>query len=169
MAGTYIPSAVDTLDSVYPDDLNYVWLPLSHSFGKVMTSMPLVVGFPSVIDGRVPKLAENLGILRPTFLCAVPRVLEKVKAGVQGAIAEMTGVKKVMADWAIGVGLQVARARQAGKRPSPVLQVQHQLADRLVLFGIREKLGGRLRFVMTASAPLDRDVALWFDAIPASP
>ncbi|MCB0930325.1 MAG: long-chain fatty acid--CoA ligase [Mycobacterium sp.] len=165
VAGTYIPSAVDTLDSVYPDDLNYVWLPLSHSFGKVMTSMPLVVGFPSVIDGRVPKLAENLGILRPTFLCAVPRVLEKVKAGVQGAIAEMTGVKKVMADWAIGVGLQVARARQAGKRPSPVLQVQHQLADRLVLFGIREKLGGRLRFVMTASAPLDRDVALWFDAI----
>lgn len=165
VAGTYIPSAVDTLDSVYPDDLNYVWLPLSHSFGKVMTSMPLVVGFPSVIDGRVPKLAENLGILRPTFLCAVPRVLEKVKAGVQGAIAEMTGMKKTMADWAIGVGLQVARARQAGRQPSALVKLQHELADRLVLSGIREKLGGRLRFIMTASAPLDRDVALWFDAI----
>ncbi len=165
VAGTYVAAAVDTLDTVTPDDLNYVWLPLSHSFGKVMTSMPLVTGFTSVIDGRVPKLAENLNVLHPTFLCAVPRVAEKVKAGVQGAISEMTGLKKTMADWAIDVGHQVARARQAGKQPSPVLKLQHQLADRLVLSGIREKLGGRLRFVMTASAPLDRDVALWFDAI----
>lgn len=165
VAGTYVAAAVDALETVTPDDLNYVWLPLSHSFGKVMTSMPLVSGFTSVIDGRVPKLAENLNVLHPTFLCAVPRVLEKVKAGVQGAISEMTGMKKTMADWAIGVGLQVANARQAGKTPSPVLQVQYKLADKLVLSGIREKLGGRLRFVMTASAPLDRDVALWFDAI----
>ncbi|MFM8598884.1 MAG: AMP-dependent synthetase/ligase [Mycobacterium sp.] len=165
VAGTYVASAIHELGITSPDDLNYVWLPLSHSFGKVMTSMPLVSGFPSVIDGRVPKLAENLNILHPTFLCAVPRVAEKVKAGVQGAISEMTGLKKTMADWAIDVGHQVARARQAGKAPSPVLQLQQRLADKLVLSGIREKLGGRLRFVMTAAAPLDRDVALWFDAI----
>lgn len=50
---------------------------------------------------------------------------------------------ETMADWADGVGLQVAKARQAGKTSSTVLQVLYTLADKLVLSGVCEKLGGR--------------------------
>ena len=60
-AWTYTASAMDSLGVLSDKDLNYLWLPLAHSFGKVMLAMPLVIGFPTVIDGRVDKIVENLG------------------------------------------------------------------------------------------------------------
>ena len=100
-------------------DLNYLWLPLAHSFGKVMLAVPLVVGFPTVIDGRVDKIVENLAIIRPTFMGAVPRIFEKVHGRITEMIAEEGGVKRRLFDWAIDVGLQVSWAKQAGMRISP--------------------------------------------------
>jgi long-chain acyl-CoA synthetase len=75
------------------------------------------------------------------------------------------GVKKKLFDWAVGVGMQVSRARQAGERPSTLLGTQYKLADKLVLSTIRERFGGRLRFFISGSAALDREIAQWFDAI----
>ena len=146
-------------------DLNYLWLPLAHSFGKVMLALPLVIGFPTVIDGRVDKIVENLAIIRPTIMGAVPRIFEKVHGRITEMIAEEGGIKKQLFDWAIGVGLQVSRAKQAGHRVSPLLALQHKLADRLVFSTIRQRFGGRLRFFISGSAALDRDVAQWFDAV----
>lgn len=130
-----------------------------------MLAVPLVVGFPTVIDGRVDKIVENLAIIRPTFMGAVPRIFEKVHGRITEMIAEEGGVKKRLFDWAIDVGLQVSRAKQAGMRISPLLAVQHKLADRLVFSTIRQRFGGRLRFFISGSAALDRDIAQWFDAV----
>ena len=164
-AWTYTASALDSLQVLTDKDLNYLWLPLAHSFGKVMLAVPLVVGFPTVIDGRVDKIVENLAIIRPTFMGAVPRIFEKVHGRITEMIAEEGGVKKRLFDWAIDVGLQVSRAKQAGMRISPLLAVQHKLADRLVFSTIRQRFGGRLRFFISGSAALDRDIAQWFDAV----
>ncbi|MCI4676241.1 AMP-dependent synthetase/ligase [Candidatus Mycolicibacterium alkanivorans] len=164
-AWTYTAAALDSLGVLTDKDLNYLWLPLAHSFGKVMLALPLVIGFPTVIDGRVDKIVENLAIIRPTIVGAVPRIFEKVHGRITEMIAEEGGIKKRLFDWAIDVGLQVSRAKQAGHRVGPLLAVQHKLADRLVFSTIRQRFGGRLRFFISGSAALDRDVAQWFDAV----
>ena len=164
-AWTYTAAALDSLGVLTDKDLNYLWLPLAHSFGKVMLALPLVIGFPTVIDGRVDKIVENLAIIKPTIMGAVPRIFEKVHGRITEMIAEEGGIKKQLFDWAIGVGLEVSRAKQAGHRVGPLLALQHKIADRLVFSTIRQRFGGRLRFFISGSAALDRDVAQWFDAV----
>ena len=61
------------------DDVQYLWLPLAHVFGKVLeVTQPVRIGFATAIDGRVEKIVENLAVIRPTFVAAVPRIFEKV-------------------------------------------------------------------------------------------
>jgi long-chain acyl-CoA synthetase len=162
---TYTAAAMDALGVLSDKDLNYLWLPLSHSFGKVMLALPLSIGFPTVIDGRVDKIVENLAIIRPTIMGAVPRIFEKVHGRINEMMAKEGGVKKRMFDWAVGVGVQVSRVRQAGQSVNPILAAQYKLADKLVLSKIRDRFGGRLRFFISGSAALDREIAQWFDAI----
>ena len=162
---TYTAAAMDSLGVLSDKDLNYLWLPLSHAFGKVMLALPLVIGFPTVVDGRVDKIVENLAIIRPTIMGAVPRIFEKVHGRIGDMMAKEGGVKKTLFDWAIGVGVHVSRVRQAGETVNPILGAQYKLADKLVLSKIRDRFGGRLRFFISGSAALDRDIAQWFDAI----
>lgn len=164
-AWTYTAAAIDALNIVGPDDLNFLWLPLAHAFGKVMLALPLQVGFPTAIDGRVERIVDNLATLRPTVMGAAPRIFEKAHARVEGMVAEQGLVAKKMFDWAIRVGKNVSEARQAGRRPSLVSSLAYKVADRLVLDTIRQRFGGRLRFFVSAAAALDRDVARWFDAV----
>ena len=162
---TYTAAAMDSLGVLSDKDLNYLWLPLAHAFGKVMLALPLQIGFTTVIDGRVDKIIENLAVIRPTIMGAVPRIFEKVHGRITEMMAKEGGIKKRLFDWASEVGLQVSRAKQAGQRPSPLLAAQHKLADRLVFSTIRQRFGGRMRFFISGSAALDRDIAQWFDAV----
>ncbi len=164
-AWTYTAAAIDALNVLGPDDLNFLWLPLAHAFGKVMLALPLLIGFPTAIDGRVDRIVDNLAELHPTVMGAAPRIFEKAHSRILSMVAEEGAVKKRIFDWAIGVGLEVSRTRQAGHRTSLALKVKHKVADRLVFSTIRERFGGRLRFFVSAAAALDRDVAQWFDAV----
>ncbi|MDW5611003.1 MAG: long-chain fatty acid--CoA ligase [Mycolicibacterium sp.] len=164
-AWTYTAAAIDSLGILRADDLNFLWLPLAHAFGKVMLALPLLVGFPTAIDGRVDRIVDNLAAVRPTFMAAAPRIFEKAHARIQAVVADEGGLKKRLFDWAVNVGIEVSRAREGGATPSRLLALQHAIADRLVLSTIRERFGGRLRFFVSAAAPLNRDIARWFDAI----
>ena len=164
-AWTYTAAAIDALNVLGPDDLNFLWLPLAHSFGKVMLALPLSIGFPTAIDGRVDRIVDNLAALHPTIMGAAPRIFEKAHARIEQMIAEQGGVRKRIFDWAIGVGLKVSAAGQAGKKPSLASSLAYKVADRLVFSTIRERFGGRVRFFVSAAAALDRNVAQWFDAI----
>lgn len=164
-AWIYTAAAIDALDILHADDLNYLWLPLAHAFGKVMLALPLIVGFPTAIDGRVDRIIDNLAVVHPTFMAAVPRIFEKAYARIQAMIAEEGGLEKRIFDHAIGLGSRASRARAAGVKPSPVLSIQLAIADRLVFSTIRKRFGGRLRFFVSAAAPLNRDIAEWFDAV----
>ena len=162
---TYTAAAMESLGVLSDKDLNYLWLPLAHAFGKVMLALPLQIGFTTVIDGRVDKIIENLAVIRPTIMGAVPRIFEKVHGRITEMMAKEGGIKKRLFDWASEVGLQVSRAKQAGQRPSPLVAAQYKLADRLVFSTIRQRFGGRMRFFISGSAALDRDIAQWFDAV----
>jgi long-chain acyl-CoA synthetase len=164
-AWTYTAAAIDSLNILGRDDLNFLWLPLAHAFGKVMLALPLQIGFPTAIDGRVERIIDNLATLHPTIMGAAPRIFEKAHARVEGMVAEQGRLRKRIFDWAIGVGVKVSEARQAGRKPSLASSLAYKVADRMVFSTIRERFGGRLRFFVSAAAALDREVAQWFDAV----
>jgi len=163
-AWTYEAAAVDAIGILTTADLQYLWLPLAHVFGKVLLTLPLQIGFPTVVDGRVDKIVENLAVVSPTFMGAAPRIFEKAYARMVTMMTAEGGVKAKLFDWAIGVGAQVAVRRADGAKASGFLAAQHVLADRLVLHKVRARFGGRIRFFISGSAALNRDVAQWFDA-----
>ena len=76
-AWTYEAAAVDSIGILSRDDLQYLWLPLAHVFGKVLLTLPLQIGFATAIDGRVDKIVDNLAVVQPTFMGAAPRIFEK--------------------------------------------------------------------------------------------
>jgi long-chain acyl-CoA synthetase len=161
---TYLAAGAQAIEILRTDDLQLLWLPLSHSFGKMLEAVQLQIGFPTAVDGRVDKIVENLAVVRPTFMAGPPRIFEKVHARVVQSVQEEGGVRLRLFAWAFGVGGRVSRTRMAGARPGLILQAQHVLADRLVLSKVRALLGGRIRFLISGSAALSEDVAAWFDA-----
>src|SRR3546814_246236 len=62
------------------DDLNFLWLPMAHSFGKVLLSAQMACGYATAIDGRIDKIIDNLAIVKPTFIGAEPRIFEKASS-----------------------------------------------------------------------------------------
>ncbi|MFD3809513.1 AMP-dependent synthetase/ligase [Rhodococcus sp. NPDC058639] len=164
-AWTYEAAAIDAIGLLGPDDLQYLWLPLSHVFGKVLLTLPLQIGFPTAVDGRVDKIVENLAVVHPTFMGAAPRIFEKAHARIESMMEDEGGAKKRIFDWAVGVGLKMSQARQDGRSPGARDKLGYALADRLVFSTVRERFGGRLRFFISGSAPLDPDIGRWFDAV----
>jgi long-chain acyl-CoA synthetase len=145
--------------------VQFFWLPLAHSFGKMIGTAQLRIGFPTAVDGRIEKIVENLGIVRPTFVCAVPRIFEKVHNKVRANAQAGGAAKAAIFQWALGVGLEASRARRGGRTPGAALRVKHAIADRLVFSKVRHLFGGRLRFFVSGSAPLSKDIAEFFDAM----
>ncbi|KUI25467.1 long-chain fatty acid--CoA ligase [Mycobacterium sp. GA-2829] len=143
------------------NDLQLLWLPLAHAFGKVLISAQLACGFASAIDGRVDKIVENMGTVKPTFMGAAPRIFEKAHAKV---VTQQHGVKEKLFNAAFAVGREVSRRRREGKSVPPPLALAHSVFDRLVFSKVRDVFGGRIRFMISGSAPLNRDIAEWFHA-----
>ena len=161
---TYEAAAVDELGILNGDDLQYLWLPLAHVLGKVLLTLPLQIGFPTALDGRVDKIVDNLAVVSPTFMGAAPRIFEKAYSRITTMMKSEGGVKARLFDWAIGVGRRVSVLRAEGRSASVLLAVEFVLADRLVLHKVQERFGGRIRFFISGSAALNADVARWFDA-----
>ncbi|MGI9085101.1 MAG: AMP-dependent synthetase/ligase [Aeromicrobium sp.] len=144
------------------DDLEFRWLPMAHSFGKVLLTAQLAEGFACAIDGRVPKIVDNLAVVKPTFMGAAPRIFEKAYGRVVGMMEEEGGAKLKIFRWAEGVGRDYSRAVRSGRPVSPVLKAKYAVADKLVFTKIRDRFGGRVKFFISGAAALSQDVAEWF-------
>ena len=145
-------------------DLQYLWLPLSHSFGKTLLCGIVHVGVPTYVDGRVDKLVDMLSVVRPTLMCAAPRIFEKVYNKTVTTALEGGGAKAKIFGWAVATGKRKVALEQAGRSAGPLLQAQYALAERLVFSKLQNRLGGRLRVLVSGSAPLSRDIAEFFAA-----
>jgi long-chain acyl-CoA synthetase len=161
----YVAEASRALDLARPEDLHFLWLPMSHVFGKALEVIMIANGTPTVIDGAVDKIVANLGEIRPTVMAAAPRVFEKAHNTIVSTVRNEGGVKLQLFQWARGLGLAASRARQQGKSPSLLVQAQLQVADRLVFAKIRGRFGGRIRAFISGSAPLSAEIAEFFDGV----
>ena len=161
---TYEGAAIEAQKILSQDDLQYLWLPMAHSFGKVLLSTQLAIGFATAVDGRVDKIIENLAVVQPTFMGAAPRIFEKAHGRITTMQKQEGGVKERIFNAAFSVGLKVDQLKREGKSVPPHLKVLHGLFDKLVFSKIRERFGGRVRFFISGAAALNRDVAQWFHA-----
>jgi long-chain acyl-CoA synthetase len=160
----YEGEGVEATNIFHASDVQYMWLPLSHSFGKVLEAAVIRIGIATVVDGRVDKIIDNLAEVKPTFVAAVPRIFEKVHNKVVSGAQQGGATKYAIFKWAFGVGRQVSALRRAGKAPGTLLLAQHALAHKLVFSRLQERFGGRLRFFVSGSAPLAKDLAEFFHA-----
>ena len=160
----YEAEAVAQADVLTPEDKHFLWLPLSHVFGKVLIVGVMYANTPTAIDGRVPRIIDNLAIVRPTVMAAAPRIFEKVYNKVVTGAQDKGGVTLKIFRWSVGVGKEVSALRQQGKEPSGLLAFKNRIADRLVFSKLRERFGGRVRFFISGSAPLSREMAEFFHA-----
>ncbi|MBF4761568.1 long-chain fatty acid--CoA ligase [Nocardioides islandensis] len=160
----YEGEAIRAQDILSEDDVEFRWLPMAHSFGKVLMSTQMACGFAAAIDGRVDKIIDNLAIVKPTFMGAAPRIFEKAHGRIMTMQAAEGGAKEKIFNQAFKVGLQVEQLKRDGKSVPLLLSVQHTLFDRLVFSKIRDRFGGRVRFFISGAAALNRDIAEWFNA-----
>ncbi|MBK7610121.1 MAG: long-chain fatty acid--CoA ligase [Actinomycetales bacterium] len=161
----YEAAAIHSIGILDQNDLQFLWLPFSHVFGKILLALPLQMGFPTAIDGKIDKIVDNLAVIKPTFMGAAPRIFEKAYARIAMTVEAETGIKRQLMDWALGVGQQAMELQSQGKPVGGLLAVQHAIADKLVLSKIRERFGGRVRFFISGSAALNKEIARWFGSV----
>ncbi|QMU73667.1 long-chain fatty acid--CoA ligase [Streptacidiphilus sp. P02-A3a] len=151
-----------------PDDVQYLWLPLSHVFGKTLTSGQIRLGSVTAVDGRVDRIIHNLPVVNPTYMAAAPRVFEKVYNGIAAKARAEGGAKYKIFLWAAKVARDYARTGQeslvaTGVRKIPLgLRAQHAIADKLVYAKIRAAFGGRMRACVSGSAALAPEIGFFF-------
>ncbi len=160
----YESDATQKIGIISPDDIEYFFLPMAHVFAKVLEAAWLRAGHTmSFWEGDLKKIVDNLGEVRPTVMCAVPRIFEKVYAKVVSDVDATPGLAGKIARWGLEQGARAAKVEQAGGRPGGL---GWSLAQKLVFAKLHQKLdarfGGRMRFFISGGAPLSKDIAFFF-------
>ena len=148
------------------------FLPISHSFERVGGHYSIFSQGTQIYYAEMnftPEiLFENIREVRPTFLTAVPRIFEKIHGKIMDTVSEMTGIKKTLAEWSIGVGMQTVPYRQASKKLPFILDFKYKIADKLVLNKFRAALGGKVRSCSSGGSALSKEVGSFFCGIGIS-
>jgi long-chain acyl-CoA synthetase len=145
-------------------DTHLLFLPLAHSFARLESFIGVHRGLTTAFAESIDKLRDNLPEVKPHFICSVPRVFEKVYAGVIAKAEAGSPLKKKIFHWAVSVGREVSKLQQARKPVPPGLAFKHRIAHKLVFSKLHEALGGRLRFAVSGGAPLSKEIAEFFHA-----
>lgn len=153
------------LTAVRTGDVNLLWAPLAHGMGRLENIFTLDYGGETVIVPSVLQLTRALREVRPDVLLAVPRLYEKAHATMMARAAALPTLQRLLFDWALTVGQRVTVGRAARRPVALGLRLQHTIADRLVLRRLRAAFGGRLRFALSGSAPIDPSIVTFFHAI----
>lgn len=139
------------------------FLPLSHVFERTATyHVCCAQGCRIAYAQSLELLAKNMAEIKPTVMSCVPRLLEKIhdkalKSGTAGG-----GLKSKIFLWALEVGQDYRKIKEAGKTPGMVMRAKKTLAEKLVFSKIKEKTGGRLKFMISGGAALPKNVGEFF-------
>jgi long-chain acyl-CoA synthetase len=144
--------------------VHLLFLPLAHSFARLESFLGVMHGLTTAFAENIDKLRDNLPEIRPHFICSVPRVFEKVYAGVLAAAQSGSPVKRRIFQWAVAVGRDVSRHQQRGQPVPRGLELKRRIAHALVFSKLHARLGGRLQWAISGGAPLSRDIAEFFHA-----
>ncbi|HEU4979669.1 MAG TPA: long-chain fatty acid--CoA ligase [Solirubrobacterales bacterium] len=143
----------------------FLFLPLAHSFALLIQLLSFDLGGNLAYWERDPlKIIPNLAEVKPQYFPSVPRIFEKIYTAATGEIEKTGGIKKVIFNWAIGVGRKVRERERAGQPIGFLLRKQYEFADKQVLSKIRGLFGGRIKNCVTGAAPINPEILRFFDA-----
>ncbi len=146
-------------------DVSLAFLPLSHVFERIWTFNVLLWGAENSYLKDPARIQKALTDTKPTVMCAVPRLYEKIHTTMMNKVEKAPAKRQALFHWAIRVGKNYFNAKQQGRFISPLLKLQHLLADKLVFSKLRAVFGGNLRMAPCSGAKLDDEVNLFFQAI----
>jgi long-chain acyl-CoA synthetase len=158
---TNVLQNLDALRSMLAEDeVSLVFLPLAHTLTKIIALVGMEWGIKLAFATDLAQLPEELAIVRPTMIVAVPRVFEKVFDRAQHK-ADADGHGRIF-DRSVDVAGRWSKNRAAG-RVDPVNRVAHAVLDRLVYRKLRAAFGGRLRFAFSGGGPLGDRLTHFFN------
>ena len=146
------------------EDVALSLLPLTHVFERMVEFTYLAAGATIAYAESIDAAAQNIPEVRPTVVAGVPRLYEKIHARVMAAVRASSPVRRQIFGLALKVGRSRSRALLAGGRPPLWARLLHPITDRLVFAPLRQKLGGRIRFFISGSAPLAIEIHEFFHA-----
>ena len=145
-----------------PSDRSLSFLPWAHALGQTVDlHLLLHVGCQIGINGDLSGLLSNLGLVKPTILIAVPRVFYRIYDGVRKQIAERPQAIRTL----FSKGIEAATRKSQGIKPTLADRFWLSAAERLIFSRVRQRFGGSLRFAISGSAALNRDVAEFVNAL----
>ncbi|MFF1384610.1 AMP-dependent synthetase/ligase [Arthrobacter sp. NPDC058288] len=142
-----------------------IFLPMAHVLARGLQLICLANGMRIAHLSDPRDVVPALGVLRPTFLVVVPRVLQKIRASAADAAAKKhlgrvwASAQRTAVEWG-----RFAEARDAGPgaKAAPGLRLKHALYDRLFYARLRKLMGGRLGYLLSGAAALDAELSLFF-------
>ena len=157
--------AASQIVRLYDTDELLSFLPLSHSFERMVgLYFAMYVGGTISYAESIDKLVDNLGEIKPTCMASVPRIYEKVYANFMAQRAVATGIKRKIMDFAIATGYEVVAAKEERRPLGTLLELKYKLATKLVFSKLQERLGGRIRYMVSGGAPLSAEIGRFFYA-----
>lgn len=139
-------------------DCLLTFLPLSHVLGRMDSWIPVAIGAHSVYAEGVHKIVENIVLVKPTIMIAVPRIFEKIYDRIQQTIEESSIVKKSLFHWAEKASGAYFDKIENNRSPSAKEIMEEKLAYKLVFSKIYKRFGGKIRFFVSGGAPISADI-----------
>ncbi|WP_409421990.1 long-chain fatty acid--CoA ligase [Pseudaeromonas sp. ZJS20] len=144
------------------EDVSLCMLPLSHIYERGWSFYMLYCGVLNVYMSDPRQVMQVLNEVKPTLMCAVPRIYEKVYAQIQAKVAAAPAWRRALFAWGCRLGAKVVARRQARERLPLWLSLSHGLVDRLIFRPIRARFGGRIRMLPIGGARLADEVNRFF-------
>lgn len=141
------------------------FLPLSHVFERIWAIFMLHVGAQIYMSENPKMIAETLKEVRPTMMCSVPRLYQKIHSGIIDKIQKSSIVKQKIFIWALKTGIKFTENKKKNIKNSAFNKIKNQIADKLVFSKIRAQMGGRLWFMPVGGAALSAELTQFFDAL----
>lgn len=158
----YVIHATQSLIS-WQHERSLAFLPLAHSLQRYASYVALITDIEGYYAESLDTVRDNLLEVRPTLFALVPRVLEKIHAGALATGGSGPPLRRRIFEGSIDVMRQVGRIRRDGGVPGLRQRIYHRAADRLVAAKIRERMGGRVKFIGSGGAPLARETHEFFE------
>ncbi|SNR53592.1 AMP-dependent synthetase/ligase [Lutibacter flavus] len=144
-------------------DSSLSFLPLSHIYERSWVFFCLHCGIEVYFNQNPKLIAEVLKEVKPTVMCTVPRIFEKIFSAIQDKRQEASPTKMKLASWALGIGNNYYnKHKRIDKKVPLALNLKYKIADKLVLSKLREVFGGRIKFMPCGGAPLSPEMVSFF-------
>ncbi|MES9946950.1 MAG: long-chain fatty acid--CoA ligase [Candidatus Thiodiazotropha sp.] len=154
-------SGINVID-IYTTDTFLSFLPLSHTLERTVGYyLAILAGATTAYARSIPQLAEDLEIIKPTMMIAVPRIFERVYAKIQDKLENDSAIARGIFNLAVETGWHNFEYQQ-GRAAWSVKLLLWPLLEKIVASKIQQKLGGRLRIAVSGGAPLSPDIAKVF-------